>query len=263
VVLIRWSDYIGRKRVLIGVLVLLCVGTLLCVVATSLPLMVTGRVMQGASNVTFGLSYLIMRERLTAAVFGICCGVLSAVNGGVAGTDALLAGYLVDHFGYRSIFELTMVIGLLAVVLGWKALPADEIDRSDSRRMDWVGAVLIAVVVAGINLFLGNGEYHGWTSTFVLACLTAAVVAFVAFIVVENRVAEPLVAFGIGGSLGFTWAGTIVGEGTRSSYQSALWVAVAIGAVALVTSLILKPRPSAVISHVVPFRKKVRAQDSA
>ena|ERR1700689_2566849 len=37
VVLIRWSDYIGRKRVLIGVLLLLCVGTLLCVVATSLP----------------------------------------------------------------------------------------------------------------------------------------------------------------------------------------------------------------------------------
>ncbi len=390
VVLIRWSDYIGRKRVLIGVLVLLCVGTLLCVVATSLPLMVTGRVMQGASNVTFGLSYLIMRERLTAAVFGICCGVLSAVNGGVAGTDALLAGYLVDHFGYRSIFELTMVIGLLAVALGWKALPADEIDHSDSRRMDWVGAVLIAVVVAGINLCLGNGENQGWTSTFVLGCLVAAVVAFVAFVVVENRVAEPLVhidqlrsryawplivvtilcfssfmvvlsfiipslaqnrsvgfnangmrtallfitpsalvqlivapligrlavrigfvtvlragiiaalavvsllaafgldrnmvillmfgfgaamgvtltplaalgvvqapedepgslpgicnaAFGIGGSLGFTWAGTIVGEGTRSSYQSALWVAVAIGAVALVTSLILKPRPS-------------------
>ena len=111
-VLIRWSDYIGRKRGLIGVLVLLCVGTLLCVVATSLPVMLTGRVMQGASNVTFGLSYLIMRERLTAAVFGICCGVLSAVNAGVAGTDALLAGYLVDHFGYRSIFVLTMVIGL-------------------------------------------------------------------------------------------------------------------------------------------------------
>jgi predicted MFS family arabinose efflux permease len=391
VVLIRWSDYVGRKAVLIGVLVLLGVGTLLCVVATSLPVMVTGRVMQGASNVTFGLSYLILRERLTPAVFGICCGVLSAVNAGVAGTDALLAGYLVDHFGYRSIFELTLVIGLVAVALSWKALPEDKIEHSGAAGMDWVGAVLIAVIVAGINLFLGNGGYQGWTSPFVLTCIAVVLVALVAFVVVEKRVAEPLVridelrsryawplivvtilcfasfmvvlsfiipslaqnhavgfhangmttallfitpaalvqllisplvgrlaarigfvtvlrvgiaavlavvvllalfglnrniatasmfgfgaamavmmtplaalgviqapedepgslpgicnaAFGIGGSLGFTWAGTVVGEGTRASYQSALWVAGAIGVVALMTSLILKPRHTA------------------
>ena len=57
-------------------------------------------------------------------------------------------------------------------------------------------------------------------------------------------------AFGIGGSLGFTWAGTVVGEGTRASYHSALWIALAIGIVALLTSLILKPRTAEpVLSH--------------
>jgi MFS family permease len=126
VVLIRWSDYIGRKRVLLGILIMLSIGTLLCVFGTSLPVVVAGRVLQGASNITFGLTYLIMRERLTAAVFGVCCGVISAVNGGVGGTDALLAGYLVDHFGYRSIFVLTLVVGVVALALGWKALPADN-----------------------------------------------------------------------------------------------------------------------------------------
>ena len=75
VVLIRWSDYIGRKRVLIGVLVLMCIGTLFCIFGTTLPVVVAGRVLQGTSNVTFGLAFLIMRERLTprcsahAAVF--------------------------------------------------------------------------------------------------------------------------------------------------------------------------------------------------
>ena len=49
-------------------------------------------------------------------------------------------------------------------------------------------------------------------------------------------------AFGIGGSLGFTWAGTIVGEGTKASYHTALWVAVVIGVAAFATSLTLKPR---------------------
>ena len=392
VVLIRWSDYIGRKRVLIGVLIMMCIGTLLCLFGTSLPVVVAGRVLQGASNVTFGLAFLIMRERLTAAVFGVCCGILSAVNGGVAGTDALLGGFLVDHFGYRSIFVLTLIIGIASVALGWKAVPADESECVTPGRMDWVGAVLIAVTVAGITLFIGNGGDLGWSSPFVVACIAAAIVAFVAFVVVEKRVVYPLVhidelrsryawpviavtvlsfasfmvvlgflipsiaenrsvgfsangmttallfitpaalvqlvvapligrlavrigwvtvlraglvcalaatallavfaldrnmaillmlvfgasmgvaltplaalgviqapedepgslpgisnaAFGIGGSLGFAWAGTVVGEGTKASYHSALWIAVAIGIGAFATSLILKPRDAAV-----------------
>ena len=180
VVLIRWSDYIGRKRVLVGVLLLMCVGTLFCIFGTTLPVAVAGRVLQGASNVTFGLAFLIMRERLTPAVFGVCCGVLSAVNGGVAGSDALLGGYLVDHFGYRSIFVLTLAVGIASVALAWKAVPEDESARTAPGRMDWVGAVLIAVTVGGINLFIGNGRL-GWTFTIRARCIAAATAPLAAF----------------------------------------------------------------------------------
>jgi predicted MFS family arabinose efflux permease len=393
VVLIRWSDYIGRKRVLVGILIMLCVGTLLCVVGTSLPVVVAGRILQGFSNITFGLAFLIMRERLTAAAFGVCCGIVSATNAGVAGSDALLAGFLVDRFGYRSIFVLTLAIGVVAVVLAWKAVPADESGRASSGRMDWVGAALIGATVAGIDLYIGNGGHLGWSSPLMLACISAAVAALVAFVVVEKRVTQPLVdidqmrtryawpviavtilcfasfmvvlgyiipsiaeshgvgfgasaemtallfitpaalvqlivspligrlaveigfvkvlrvgivgvvaviallavfvldknmvivlmavfgaamgvtmmpltvlgvtqapedepgslpgignaAFGIGGSLGFAWAGTIVAQGTKAGYQTALWICVAIGIAAFVTSVILKPRTAPIV----------------
>jgi hypothetical protein len=55
-------------------------------------------------------------------------------------------------------------------------------------------------------------------------------------------------AFGIGGSLGFTWAGAIVGSGTKASYHSALWIAVGIGVVALATSMVLRPRSTSAVS---------------
>ena len=393
VVLIRWSDYIGRKRVLLGILIMLCIGTLLCIVGTSLPVVVAGRTLQGGSNITFGLAFLIMRERLSAPVFGVCCGVISAVNSGVAGVDALLGGFLVDRFGYRSIFVLTLVIGVAVVALSWKAVPADQPGRAASGRMDWVGAALIAVTVAGIDLFLANGGHLGWSSPVVLGYVAVAIVALVAFVVVEKHVAQPLVridqlrsryawplivvtilcfasfiivlsfiipsiaenhsvgfgasaemtallfitpaalvqlivapligrlaveigfvtvlraglvgavavtallavfaldrnmviplmavfgasmgvvhmplsvlgvlqapkdepgslpgisnaAFGFGGSIGFTWAGTIVAEGTKASYHTALWICVAIGIAAFATSLILKPRSAPVV----------------
>jgi MFS family permease len=400
VVLIRWSDYIGRKRVLIGVLVVMVVGTLLCIFGTTLPVVVAGRAAQGVSNVTFGLAFLIMRERLTPALFGVCCGILSAVNGGVAGTDALLGGYLVDHFGYRSIFVVTLGVGIVAVALAWAAVPGDESARMTVGRMDWVGAVLIAMTVGAINVFVGNGGDDGWTSPFVLGCIAVAIVAFVVFVAVEKRVAQPLMhidelrsryawpviavtilacasymvvmgfiipsiaenqsvgfnasgittallfitpsalaqltvapligrlavrigwvtvlraglvcavaatallavfaldrtvvillmilfgasmgmaltpmmalgvvqapedepgslpgisnaAYGIGGSLGFAWAGPVVGAGTAASYHSALWICVAIGIAAVVTSVILKPRSAPAVSAVAGMR---------
>jgi predicted MFS family arabinose efflux permease len=390
VVLIRWSDYIGRKRVLLGILVLLCVGTLLCVVGTSLPVVVAGRIMQGACNVTFGLAFLIMRERLSGATFGVCCGVVSSINGGVAGVDALLGGFMADRFGYRSIFVLILVIGVAGIALGAKAVPADDPEHVAAGRMDWVGAALIGLGVAGLILFFSSGGHSGWSSPVALACIVVSMVALVLLVVVEKRVSTPLVdidqmrsrmawplivatvlnmasfmvvagfiilklaedpdsgfgldgtttailfltpgailqvltapligrlavrigfvtvfrvgivgsvvvtsllavfaqhkvmlvvlmaayglafmattmtamsalgvvqapehapgslpgisnaAFGIGSSLGFAWAGPVVGSGTHGSFNTALWTCAAIGVVSLGASLILKPRP--------------------
>jgi predicted MFS family arabinose efflux permease len=391
VVLIRWSDYIGRKRVLLAVLVVQCLGSLLCIVGTSLLPVVVGRILQGGSNITFGLAYLILRERLSGSAFGVCCGVLSAVNAGVAGLDALLSGFMVDHFGFRSIFVLTLAVGVGAVGLSWKAVPAGEPGGAAPGSMDWRGAALIALGVAGINLFLTNGGHAGWFSPVVLGFITAALVALLAFVVVEQRTEHPLAyidqlrsryawpviavtilsfasfmialgyivpsiaendhvgfgtsaqmtallfitpvaaakmiaapligrlavrigfvtvlraglvgaiavtallatfafnrsmvvlllpafgvamaacitplaalgviqasthepgslagianaGFGIGGSLGFAWAGTIVAQGTKAGFESALWICVAIGVAALMASMILQPRPLA------------------
>jgi predicted MFS family arabinose efflux permease len=193
VVMLRWSDYIGRKRVLLSILIVLCIGTLLVIVGTSLPVVVLGRILQGGCNVTFGLAFLIMRERLRGPAFGVCCGVTSAVNGGVAGVDALLGGFMVDRFGYRSIFVVILVLGVAALAFGWKAVPADEPGQSVSGRMDWVGAALISLTVAGIIGFLNGGGHAGWASAVALGCVAVAVVALAAFVAVEQRVAQPLV----------------------------------------------------------------------
>ncbi len=194
VVLIRWSDYVGRKRVLIAILVVLCIGTVLCL-STSLPVVVVGRFLQGASNITYGLAFLILRARVSGATFGVCCGVMASINGGVAGGDAFLAGIMTDTFGYRSIFALILVVGLLAVVFAWRWVPADELGARSAGRMDWVGAVFIAATVTGITLFLSKGSHGGWTSTLALTWLAVTLASLFALAVVDRRVAHPLVAF--------------------------------------------------------------------
>ena len=159
-----------------GVLAVLCVGTLLCVVSTSLPVVLIGRLLQGVSNVTFGLAFLIMRERLDNKTFGFCSGLVTAMSGGVAGVDGVIAGYLSDNFGYRSIFILIGIVGVLGIALCAVAVPPDDPGRVAPGRMDWVGGALIALGVAGINLFFSAGGKSGWVSPlrmFNLCCMTS------------------------------------------------------------------------------------------
>jgi MFS family permease len=192
VVLIRWSDYIGRKRVLIGILVVCVLGTVLCL-SSSLPIVMVGRFLQGASNITYGLGFMILRARVSGATFGVCCGLMASINGGVAGGDAFLAGIMTDAFGYRSIFMLTTVVGLIAVAFAWKWVPADEPGARSEGRMDWIGAVFIALSVGGLTMFMSNGGHGGWTSTPALVWLAVTGGAFVALVVTNNRVAHPVV----------------------------------------------------------------------
>jgi predicted MFS family arabinose efflux permease len=394
VVLIRWSDYVGRKRVLLGAMIVMCLGTMLCIASTTLGLMVIGRILQGGSVITFGLAFMIMREHLSGPAFGTCCGLVTAINGGVAGFDSLLGGVMVDRLGYRSIFVLSLVVGVTALVFAWKAVPVDHRERADTDRMDWWGAILLSLTAIGANLFLSYGAGQRWFSAVALSWLVVGAVALGALIVVDSRLSHPLVAighlrsreawplivatilciasfmtvltfivpsigedddsgfaldgtttalllltpaaivqlisaplagrlavrigfvtvlragvassivvtallaifveslhmivalmivfgftctgvlltavstlgvvqapddepgslpgingvaFGIGGAAGFAWAGPVVGTGTVASFQAALWTAVAIGVVALLFSLILKPKPGPVV----------------
>jgi predicted MFS family arabinose efflux permease len=193
VVLIRWSDYIGRKRVLLAILAVVCIGTALCL-STSLPVVIVGRFLQGTANITYGLAFLILRARVGGTTFGLCCGVMASINGGVAGGDAFLGGVMTDVWGYRSIFALILVVGVVALGLVWKAVPADEAGERKSGRMDWIGAVLIALTVGGITLFLSNGGHSGWDSTPALVWLAVTAVAFVGLLLSNRRTADPVVA---------------------------------------------------------------------
>jgi MFS family permease len=60
--------------------------------------------------------------------------------------------------------------------------------------MDWAGAALIAMGVAGINLFFSSGDGSGWTSPLALGFIIAGVAALVALVVVEKRLTHPLVS---------------------------------------------------------------------
>ncbi|MGI5472647.1 MFS transporter [Streptomyces sp. CA-132043] len=92
VVLSRLGDHLGRRRVLLGSLAVMCVGTVLAVCAPNAAVLIAGRILQGASGATFQLTYLVLRDTLSPQRFGTAMGLTTAINGGVGEWTASSAG---------------------------------------------------------------------------------------------------------------------------------------------------------------------------
>lgn len=188
----RWSDTIGRRRALLVTMVALLVGTLLTVTAPSLPLLLTGRVLQGTSSAALTIAFLVLSEELTAKQFGISVGVVTAVNGGLGGLDGYIGGAITDTFGWRAVFVVILVVAVLGTLAVIAFVP--RVRRTAARRMDWLGATILGAFLVGFSQFVSEVPARGIADGRTLLWLALAVVAAVAFVLVERRVAQPLIA---------------------------------------------------------------------
>lgn len=189
----RLSDIVGRRRVLVGMLVVMLAGTVLAAVSSSIVVVDVARVVQGVSGPTVPLCLLMLRSQVTDPKrYGTMMGLVTAVNGGIAGIDALVGGWLAANFGYRSVFWVIAIIAAVAVlaVLRW----GPESRPSAGTRMDWRGVVPLVVAVAALLLALSEaGKLADADWTYVVGLFAVAVVAFAVFWFAEKASTHPLV----------------------------------------------------------------------
>ncbi len=194
----RWSDFIGRRRALLLVLGVMAVGSVLCLFAPSLPLLVVGRFLQGVSSAIFALAYIVLRENLDARSFGTSVGIIAAVNGGIAGFDGYAGGLMTEAFGFQSIFLVVLALAAIAAVCIIRFVPARSTASASGNistgSMDWWGAAFLSAFLVCLSYFVSTGSSAGWTSVPALALLGGTVAAFIAFCAAEKRRSSPLIA---------------------------------------------------------------------
>jgi EmrB/QacA subfamily drug resistance transporter len=185
------GDRFGGRNVLLAAIGLFTGASALCGVATSLPELVAFRALQGLGGgmlVPVGMTMITRvfppAERIKANQILIVPTLLAPALGPVIG------GALVDGLSWRWIFYVNLPVGLLAVTIGALFLPGGS--EHAAGRFDLPGMVLAAV---GFPLFLyaiSVGSSAGWSSALVVGTGVAGVALLAAFVLVEQRVAAPL-----------------------------------------------------------------------
>jgi predicted MFS family arabinose efflux permease len=191
IVLTRYSDHAGRRKILIYSLAAMSVGSVVAMLAPNVATLYLGRLLQGASGSVFQITYLILRDILTPKQFGPALGLVTAISGGVGGADQFLGGMLADHWGFRSIFFVILVVGIIAIILSGLYVPESAAVSQGS--MDWPGATALSAALIFVNLGVARGGSHGWSSPEAVSLLAVALACFVAFWFVEKSRAHPLI----------------------------------------------------------------------
>jgi len=120
----------------------------------------------------------------------------------------VIGGYLVDYFGWRSVFYVDVPLGVLACCMTAMALGGDAEKRA-RRSLDVLGLVSLAVGLISLIMAASDGREYGWSSQYIMTLFTIAAGALLLFVWHELRTPEPIVNVRLFKSFEFTTAAVV------------------------------------------------------
>jgi len=187
----KLSDLYGRKPFFLSAIGIFVVGSVLCTVATSMYELAAFRALQGlGAGGLMSLALTIIgdivppRERARyqgffLAVFGTASVVGPVVGGAFAGQASIVG---ID--GWRWVFLVNVPIGIIAFGVVMRVLNLPHTRRE--HRIDFPGAVALAVTLVPVLIVAEQGREWGWGSVSAIICYVIGVVGLVAFILAER-----------------------------------------------------------------------------
>ncbi|EAW1321924.1 MFS transporter [Salmonella enterica subsp. diarizonae] len=190
----RLSDIVGRKKITNWMLIIMIVGTVISALSTNIIMLYAGRIIQGVCGPVVAICLMMLKSQVKdIKQYGMLMGVITAVNGGIAGIDAILGGVLAQHFGFRSVFWFIGAVSVLSVFLVSRF--ATESRPSPDIKMDWLGSSLLVISIGSLLLALNEASKLSSASLSLIVCLVfAATIAFLLFWNTEKKSHSPLVS---------------------------------------------------------------------
>ncbi|AJZ61817.1 major Facilitator Superfamily protein [Paraburkholderia fungorum] len=191
------ADRFGRRRIFVIGIALFGLTSLICGLAQSVPTLIVGRLLQGASGGAMLICQVAVLshqfnegpERARAfSAWGIVLGI-------GLGFGPIIGGMIVAVSGWQWVFwvHALLAIATLALVFGG----VQESRDPHAHTFDVAGMATLSLAVFGLVYFITQGPALGFTSSRAIFILVATVLAFVAFLYAERFSARPMFDFSV------------------------------------------------------------------
>lgn len=189
----RLGDLVGRRRLLLLGLIFFIAASGLCGASPGLNLLILARAAQGAgAAILLSLAIALVREAVPSEKAGSAMGLLGTMSAVGTAMGPSLGGFLIDGFGWRSIFLVNLPLGIVAWLLARRGLPAD-ITRpgTSSAQLDTRGTLLFtsSLIAYALAMTLGRGTFGPRNAALLL---TAIILAGI-FVLAERSAQAPLI----------------------------------------------------------------------
>ncbi len=183
----RLGDLVGRKRLLLAGTALFTAASVLCGLAPSLWLLIAARAVQGlGAAVMMALAMALVADAVPKERTGSAMGLLGTLSAVGTALGPTLGGALIAGWGWQGLFFINLPLGLAALWMARRYLPADRERESTQRpRFDTAGTVLLAATLAAYALAMTLGRGH--FGALNLALLAGAGAGLALFVGVEHR----------------------------------------------------------------------------
>jgi EmrB/QacA subfamily drug resistance transporter len=191
------ADRLGRRRLFAAGLAIFSVASLLCALAPDPLFLNLARALQGVGGaIMFAVSLALIAQEFPAGrERGMAMGLYGATIGVAVALGPLVGGALTDSLGWESIFYLNVPIGIAAIAITYTKVR--ESRDPHATRLDWPGTATFSAALAMLVLALVRGNAEGWDSALIVSLFAGAAVLLAVFVIIQQRVAEPMLPLGL------------------------------------------------------------------
>jgi EmrB/QacA subfamily drug resistance transporter len=215
------GDRYGRKMMLMAGVVLAVPASILAAVAPSTEVLIIARVIGGVSA---GMAYPTTLALITALWSGTgrtrSIALWSGLGGAISALGPLIAGAMLLHFYWGSVFLVTLPLAAVALVLAWITVPSHV--NESTGRVDNLGGILSIVLVGALVLAINFASVPD-KGTLAIGLGVLALAACVAFFFREKREREPLYDLDVAGRRIF-WVAACAGILVFGALMGAMFI---------------------------------------
>ena len=181
------GDHYGRRRALRAGVVIFVSASIWCGMSPQITHLIVARAVQGiGAALLIPASLSLLASAYPEDLRGRAIGTWSAWTGVCAALGPVAGGWLIEHASWRLIFFVNVPVGA-AVLLCLTRVQESRDSETEHAQLDWLGAALITLSLAGLILGLLDAPALGWSAPRIVGCLVAGGSLLLIFLWVESR----------------------------------------------------------------------------